>query len=145
MLNSSGEAVGDLFYDDGESIDTIRTNSYFYANFTWSSTNGQLIINVVENNYPEISQLILDSLTIYGLDEVLDTITVDNRTFQPSKRTNTEMIEVKGLRLAMGTNYTLSWKTSENPIVQPPSAVTDDPKYRVDCFPDPSKRISHRT
>ncbi|CAF1261434.1 unnamed protein product, partial [Rotaria sordida] len=39
VLNANGQAEGDLFYDDGESLDTIDSESYYYASFTWSSDN----------------------------------------------------------------------------------------------------------
>ncbi|CAF4949045.1 unnamed protein product, partial [Rotaria socialis] len=42
----NGNAVGDLFYDDGESIDTITAKSYFLATFKWSSSTSQLTMMV---------------------------------------------------------------------------------------------------
>jgi hypothetical protein len=86
VLNGQGNADGDLFFDDGESIDTIGNKSYFYAKYRWSSSERQLSIEVLENHYPAMSLLLLDTLSIYGLDEVPSVINVNQREFQPRFR-----------------------------------------------------------
>ena len=72
VLNGNGNAQGDLFYDDGESIDTIETKSYYHSIYQWSNSDHCLVINVTENN----SEKILDTLNIYGLNPIPDRITV---------------------------------------------------------------------
>lgn len=139
VLDAQGYATGELFNDDGESIDTINSNSYYHANFTWSSAQRRLTMNITNNNYAEMSNLILDSLTIYGLDELPNGIAVNGKQFAFSKRPNTEIVEVKGLALPMSENHTFTWNISENTSVRPPAIIVVDPKYRVDCFPDPSE------
>jgi hypothetical protein len=140
VLDSNGNAEGDLFYDDGESLDTISSKSYFYGIFKWSSNDHQLTINLTENNYPEMSNLILDSLNIYGLDEIPNIINVNNTQFKSITRPNTQIIEIRGLGLSMNKNHTLTWQASEIPTIQAPGIVHTDPKYRVDCYPDPGEK-----
>ncbi|CAF3630946.1 unnamed protein product [Adineta steineri] len=136
VLDSYGNAEGDLFYDDGDSIDTISTKSYFYAVYKWSSKDRQLSINVIENNYSEMSNLILNALNIYGMDEILTTINVNNKQFEPIKRPNTQIIDIKELGLSMSQNHTFTWQISENATIEAPAVIFANPKYRVDCFPD---------
>ncbi|CAF1394494.1 unnamed protein product [Rotaria sordida] len=137
VLNSNGNAQGDLFYDDGESIDTIGSKSYYYSTYKWSISEKRLIINVIENNYSQMSNLILDTLTIYGLENIPMIINVNNKNFYPKIRPNTQIVDVNGLGLSMSQNYILTWTTTETPIIKPPQALLTEPKYRVDCHPDP--------
>lgn len=65
VIDSHGNADDDLLYDDGETIDTIpKTNNYFYAK---------------KNNYFQMYSLILDSLSIYGLNKLLLNITINEQ------------------------------------------------------------------
>lgn len=86
-----------------------------------------------------MSNLILDTLTIYGLDDVPLKFTVNNNDFTPAMRPQSQIIEVKGLALSMKESYTITWQLSEIEVVQRPSFIDTNPKYRIDCYPDPSK------
>ena len=140
-LDGQGDAEGDLFYDDGDSIDTITSKSYFYATYKWSSRDRHLIINVTENHYPSMSHLVLNTLTIYGLHEVPYPITgYGNNCYYPKRRPLTEIIEVTELGLPMSQSITLVWTSTEMLPIEPPAVLLNEPKYRVDCHPDPGKR-----
>ena len=141
ILNSNGNAEGDLFYDDGDSIETIEFKSYFYATYEWSSRNRSLIINVTENSYPAMSHLVLNTLTIYGLNEVPYSMTgYGNSRYYPKRRPFTEIIDVTDLGLSMSQSYTLTWTTTTEMLpIEPPPALLSEPRYRVDCHPDPGK------
>ncbi|CAF1510774.1 unnamed protein product [Rotaria sp. Silwood1] len=110
VIDSNGNADGDLFYDDGESIDTVGSKTYFYATFHWSSKDGQLTMNIDQNNYSHMSNLILDSLTFYGLDSIPATIHVKGKQFRPVVRPNTNIVEITGLGLSMGENHVFTSK-----------------------------------
>ncbi len=139
ILNSNGNAEGDLFCDDGESIDTIGSKSYYYSTYKWSTSENRLTINIIENNYSQMSNLILDSLTIYGLENIPDIINVNDKQLHPKTRPHTQIVDVQGLDLSMTQNYTLTWTTTNTLTIEPPAILLTDPKYRVDCHPDPSK------
>ncbi len=109
VLDSNGNANGDLFYDDGETIDTIETNAYFYATYAWSSQKCQLNITILQNNYTQMSSLILNSLAIYGLMTPPTNITVNGNQVSAVMRSNTEIVDVTGLGLAMTNNYIVTW------------------------------------
>jgi hypothetical protein len=97
ILNSNGNAQGDLFYDDGESIDTIERKSYYYSTFQWSSSNQQLTMNIIQNNY----------------------------------------FDIIDVGLPMNKNYTFTWSNTTSLNIESPKILSTNPKYRVDCFPDP--------
>jgi hypothetical protein len=110
VLDSNGNAEGDLFYDDGgETIDTIETNTYFYATYQWSSQCRQLKIDVVQNNYAQMSNLTLNSLAIYGLKEVPPNITVNDKHVSVIMRSQTQIVDVTELGLSMSNSYTFTW------------------------------------
>lgn len=85
-----------------------------------------------------MSQLILDSLTIYGLDSTPSKFTVNNNDFTPTVKPQTQIVEVRGMRLSMTMNQTITWTFPDFQTVESPDFVNADPKYRIDCHPDPS-------
>lgn len=141
VLNGNGDAEGDLFYDDGDSIDTIQTKAFYYATFQWSSSQRRLSISVKENSFAGMSTLKLETLTIYGLDELPTSFKVNGRDIQPRTRPSTQIVDVNGLGLAMGQDAQITWSTSGTTTIDLGNIPSADPKYRVDCYPDPSKSI----
>ena len=109
VLDSNGNAEGDLFYDDGETIDTIETNAYFYATYNWSSQCRQLKIEIIRNNYAHMSNLILNSLAIYGLNGLPSNIMVNGKQVSAMIRSQTQIVDVTELQLLMNNSYTLTW------------------------------------
>ena len=101
VVDLNGNAEGDLFYDDGESIDTINSKAYFYATFKWSLSDTKLTMNVAENGYREMSSLKLNSMTIYGLNDTPTSVYAGERHFVPSQRPNTQIVEVNNMDLPM--------------------------------------------
>lgn len=87
-----------------------------------------------------MSNLILDSLTIYGLENIPATFNVDNKEISPKTRPATQIVDVNGLGLSMSKSYTITWAGSGTSVIEPPPAVLTEPKYRVDCYPEPGKR-----
>ncbi|UJR29922.1 hypothetical protein I4U23_017469 [Adineta vaga] len=137
VLNSNGNAQGDLFYDDGDSIDTIGSKSYYYSTFQWSSMKKQLTIDIIVNNYSQMSNLVLDTITIYGLKHIPTIINVNNQQFIVKIRPFTEIVDIIGLRLPMNQNYSFTWSNTTKINTELPEYILKDPKYRVDCYPDP--------
>lgn len=109
-MSSNGSATGDLFYDDGESIDTIESKSYYYASFQYSTLDRRLNINVIENNYAHMSNLTLDSLALYGCDKTPINFIVDDKPTLLNVTYSKQIIHVKGLKLRMDLSHQLSWE-----------------------------------
>ncbi|XP_063997509.1 sucrase-isomaltase, intestinal-like [Pogoniulus pusillus] len=64
-LDEHGEASGSLFWDDGDSIDTIEKEKYFLAKYTFSK--GNLKTEIVKNGYQGADTLKYNKITILGL------------------------------------------------------------------------------
>lgn len=44
-LNSDNAAAGDLFWDDGETINTVDNNQYYHIRFSYAETlNNDIVI-----------------------------------------------------------------------------------------------------
>ncbi|CAF3379248.1 unnamed protein product [Rotaria sp. Silwood2] len=114
VLNANGRAEGDLFYDDGESLDTIDSQNYYYASFKWSSENSKLSINVIKNNYAHMSRLILDSLVIYGWNRIPTRIRVNNKQVHPIVKFHMQIVHIEKLALVMNTNHIVTWDEIAN-------------------------------
>lgn len=142
ILNSQGNAQGDLFYDDGESIDTIPRKSYYYSQFQWSSNHQQLSFNVLVKNYSSMSNLRLNTIHIYGLKTIPENFIIGDRQVRPKLRPFTKIVELNNLSLPMDKNFRLTWSKIQTMLIQRPESISKNPKYRVDCFPEPSSFLS---
>jgi len=63
-LDDSGNAEGSLYYDDGDSIDPIQNEAYFYATYTAKSYS--LVGTVVKDGYADMKNKVLNTLRILG-------------------------------------------------------------------------------
>ncbi|XP_065519852.1 probable maltase-glucoamylase 2 [Lathamus discolor] len=64
-LDEQGKASGSLFWDDGDSIDTIEKENYFLAKYTYSK--GHLKTEILKNGYRGADSLEFKRITILGL------------------------------------------------------------------------------
>lgn len=64
-------------------------------------------MNVVHNNYTQMSNLSLDSLIFYGLDPIPSALSVGGKSIHPTIRPNTRIVEFSGLGLSMAQNHSI--------------------------------------
>ncbi|XP_068026417.1 LOW QUALITY PROTEIN: maltase-glucoamylase-like [Melanerpes formicivorus] len=126
-LDDKEEAVGELFWDDGESTDTIISQSYISYDF--SVANNVLEMRVTNNNYQDPDNLIFQEIKLLGLPrEILSLTVLQGNVVQDSAPNisydpETEVAVIQGLQLELGQSYTLSWTLASNMIEQ------------FDCYP----------
>ncbi|XP_068045833.1 sucrase-isomaltase, intestinal-like [Anomalospiza imberbis] len=77
-LDEQGQASGSLFWDDGDSIDTIEKENYFLAKYTFS--NGSLKTEIVKNGYRGADTLKYNKITILGLKLRPQAVSVNGRS-----------------------------------------------------------------
>uniref|UniRef100_A0A3Q3IAX0 P-type domain-containing protein n=1 Tax=Monopterus albus TaxID=43700 RepID=A0A3Q3IAX0_MONAL len=104
-LSDNGSATGDLFWDDGESIDTYETNQYAYIIFMVSqkTMKSQVLHNNVEASY-----ITVESASFYGVKEKPSRVLVNSQDAQFTYRTN-QVLSVAALGLNLSQNFTISW------------------------------------
>ncbi|CAF0978923.1 unnamed protein product [Adineta steineri] len=74
-----GNASGNLFWDDGDSIDSIGTNTYNYFEFTLTTSN-TLTIDPLSTNYKD-SPMRLDLIKVLGVSKPVTQVTVNGKVY----------------------------------------------------------------
>ncbi|XP_058387661.1 maltase-glucoamylase isoform X2 [Diceros bicornis minor] len=82
-LDDNGKAEGEMFWDDGQSIDTYENGNYFLANFT--AAQNILQIQIIHNMYlSDLNPLKVGYIRIWGINSMFVTqvtFTYDNQQF----------------------------------------------------------------
>uniref|UniRef100_A0A7N6BV76 P-type domain-containing protein n=1 Tax=Anabas testudineus TaxID=64144 RepID=A0A7N6BV76_ANATE len=84
-LSGDGSATGDLFWDDGETIDTYETNQYAYIIFNVAQKT--MTSQVLHNNV-EASNITVESATFYGVKEKPSKVLVNSKDAHFTYRAN---------------------------------------------------------
>ena len=109
LPDTDKSAYGDLFWDDGDSIETIKNNQYNYFTFKLHS-NCSMDINVIKSGYS--TKLVISDVVIYGTNTDPVVVTLDGKTVTSSV-TNSIQIQVN-IDLSSkksGQKWTLNWKS----------------------------------
>uniref|UniRef100_A0AAX7VGG2 P-type domain-containing protein n=1 Tax=Astatotilapia calliptera TaxID=8154 RepID=A0AAX7VGG2_ASTCA len=75
-LSQDGSASGDLFWDDGETIDTYETNQYAYIIFSIAQNT---MTSQVLSNHIEASYITVESASFYGVTEKPSRVLVNSQ------------------------------------------------------------------
>ncbi|XP_003786123.1 lysosomal alpha-glucosidase [Otolemur garnettii] len=105
-LTNSGEAQGELFWDDGESLGVLERGAYTLVTF---QAKNNTITNELVHVSTEGAGLQLQKVTVLGVatapQQVLSNgVPVSNFTYSP----NTEILDVP-VSLSMGEQFLISW------------------------------------
>lgn len=104
-LSQDGSASGDLFWDDGETIDTYETNQYAYIIFSIAQNT---MTSQVLSNHVEASYITVESASFYGVKEKPSRVLVNSQDAPFTYRTN-KVLTVADLGLSLSQNFTISW------------------------------------
>ncbi|KAF7699232.1 hypothetical protein HF521_003974 [Silurus meridionalis] len=127
-LDDNNQASGELFWDDGNSRDTVSSGSYIHYQF--SVVQGVLNMQVLHNGYADPNNLVFENITVLGQSTPPMTVTVtdDNMvTTLPEAnikyQTVKKVLYLKNLKLQLGKNYQINW-----------NSIADN-LQRFDCYP----------
>ncbi|CAF0715427.1 unnamed protein product [Brachionus calyciflorus] len=140
-LDEYDNAQGDLFYDDGDSIDSIEKSKYYFSRFIYN--NNQLKMIVSQNNYAEMENLKLDTIRILGFGKISGKMEAEIKIFNsrqnPIVLNLTDLnvnqngeLSLSNLGLKMTQDFEINFKT----VLIPEVIDIFDESLRVDCFPD---------
>ncbi|KAK5599029.1 hypothetical protein CRENBAI_026830 [Crenichthys baileyi] len=104
-LSDDGSASGDLFWDDGETIDTYETDQYTYVLFNISQN---VMTSHVLHSDQEGSFITIDSTSFYGVREKPSRVLVNSKEVPFFYREN-QVLSVANLGLSLIQNFTISW------------------------------------
>ncbi|XP_067276076.1 sucrase-isomaltase, intestinal [Pseudorasbora parva] len=124
-LDDNKAASGELFWDDGDSRDTVSSKSHIHYQF--SVDNGVLSMHVDNNGYTDPNNLKFENITVMGVDTAPTVVIVSDGTTtntlpesQIHYDSTKQVMHLRNLELELGKNYTVNW----------------EPKLNFDCNPE---------
>ncbi|XP_060754556.1 lysosomal alpha-glucosidase [Neoarius graeffei] len=105
-VREDGQANGDLFWDDGESLDTYETGNYAYIMF---SLKQNTMTSEVVRSHVEATYLTVETVSFYGVKTAPSSVTVNSQEAAFSYTSN-QVLSVDKLGLNLSQNFTISWK-----------------------------------
>uniref|UniRef100_A0A803T655 P-type domain-containing protein n=1 Tax=Anolis carolinensis TaxID=28377 RepID=A0A803T655_ANOCA len=105
-LSQNANAWGDLYWDDGESLDAFAKGDYSYLVF--NVTQNTFTSAVLHSNV-EATHVTVDVLTVYGVGEEPKIVTVNGKEWPFSYLTN-QVLTVSDLQLSLSQGFSIQWK-----------------------------------
>uniref|UniRef100_A0A8I6AK41 Maltase-glucoamylase 2 n=1 Tax=Rattus norvegicus TaxID=10116 RepID=A0A8I6AK41_RAT len=126
-LNENKEARGELFWDDGQSKDTVAKNIYLFSEF--SVTQNRLDVTISSPNYKDPNNLEFQEIKIFGTQEILNVKVKQNGVLlqmspQVNYNSNQKVATITNIHLVLGEAYTVEWD------------IYSKDMERIDCYPD---------
>ncbi|KAL1257160.1 hypothetical protein QQF64_012705, partial [Cirrhinus molitorella] len=126
-LDDNKAASGELFWDDGDSRDTVSSGVYIYYQF--SVANGVLSMQVTHNGYTDPNNLKFENITVMGVTNAPALVLVSDGNSvislsesQIQYESYKQGLRLTNLELDLGKNYTVNWEAK----------ITGN----IDCFPE---------
>ncbi|XP_040858424.1 uncharacterized protein LOC121170993 [Ochotona curzoniae] len=126
-LDENNEAKGELFWDDGDTIDTVASNVYLLCEF--SASQNQLDVKISQSGYRDPNNLAFKEIKILGTQKPSNVTLRQNGVLIQSSPTvtynyNLKVAVITEINLVLGEAYTVEW-----------SLITSD-EEKIDCYPD---------
>ncbi|XP_031791831.1 maltase-glucoamylase, intestinal [Piliocolobus tephrosceles] len=126
-LDENKEAKGELFWDDGETKDTVANKVYLLCEF--SVTQNRLEVNISQSTYKDPNNLAFNEIKILGTEEPSNVTVKHNGVPSQTSPTvtydsNLKVAIITDIDLLLGEAYTVEWDIK----------IRDDEK--IDCYPD---------
>ncbi|CAL9693366.1 unnamed protein product [Knipowitschia caucasica] len=105
-LSAGGRAWGDLFWDDGESLDTFEKNSYSYVIFT--AGQARIVSDPVRLN-KDLDGLVLGGVRVFGVWAPPRYVLANGEKVNFTYHIDTKALVVNKLALPMSEIFTVQW------------------------------------
>ncbi|XP_061829447.1 lysosomal alpha-glucosidase isoform X2 [Nerophis lumbriciformis] len=106
-LSAEGSACGDLFWDDGDSMDSFEGGSYSYVNFT--AGQSQVVSNPIEMN-GTLDGLMLGAMQVFGVPSQPQYVVANGEEVRDFVyNSDTKVLKVSRLTLPMSKMITVQW------------------------------------
>ena len=105
-LDSRGDSSGELYWDDGDSVDAYEAGAFNHVTFGCSGASK--LTSVVERNGYRAENMTLDFVSVFGLGTKPTSVTLDGREV---KFFYSEKIQASGAQVAsdLRTNLGFQW------------------------------------
>ncbi|XP_077172990.1 lysosomal alpha-glucosidase-like [Paroedura picta] len=104
-LSPNATAWGDLYWDDGESLDTFEKGDYSYLLF--NVTQNTFTSTVLHSNV-EATYINVEELTVYGVREEPKSVTVNGKE-TPFSYLGNQVLSVGNLQLNLSHGFSIRW------------------------------------
>uniref|UniRef100_A0A8B9FDC2 P-type domain-containing protein n=1 Tax=Amazona collaria TaxID=241587 RepID=A0A8B9FDC2_9PSIT len=104
-LSSSDTAWGDLFWDDGESLDTFEQGSYSYVVF---NVTQNIFTSTILHASTEATEVTIGTLSIFGVREPPSKILLNGQE-KPFSYLDNQVLTVSDLGLSLNQGFSLQW------------------------------------
>nr|XP_013801612.1 PREDICTED: lysosomal alpha-glucosidase-like [Apteryx mantelli mantelli] len=104
-LSQSATAWGDLFWDDGESLDTFERGSYSYLVF---NVTQNVFTSTVLHASAEATYVTIDALSIFGVRQPPSKVILNGQE-KPFSYLDNQVLTVSGLGLGLSQGFSLRW------------------------------------
>ncbi|XP_048349411.1 lysosomal alpha-glucosidase-like [Sphaerodactylus townsendi] len=104
-LSQNSNAWGDLYWDDGESLDTFEKGDYSYLVF--NVTQNTFISTVLHSNM-EATLITVEELTVYGVQDEPKAVTINGKEAPFSYSAN-QVLSVANLQLSLSHGFSIRW------------------------------------
>uniref|UniRef100_A0A3Q3EIB9 alpha-glucosidase n=1 Tax=Labrus bergylta TaxID=56723 RepID=A0A3Q3EIB9_9LABR len=134
-LDDKNQAAGELFWDDGDSRDTVKTGNHIHYQF--SVVYGVLTMQVTHAGYRDPANIMFTNITILGVSDPPTSVSVthvgtgsheDSTTAVPKNNTQYDVtkkvLSLRGLNLILGESYLVRWE------------LVAEEYQRFDCHPE---------
>ncbi|AWO99215.1 putative maltase-glucoamylase intestinal-like [Scophthalmus maximus] len=134
-LDDNSKAAGELFWDDGDSRETVKTGNHIHH--TFSIVYGVLTMQVAHAGYKDPNNLKFENVTILGVPTAPLSVSVTHVGAGRKGNTTTavpnsgiqydgakEVLFLSGLSLTLGETYLVQWE------------LEAQEKQRFDCHPE---------
>jgi len=88
-----------------------KGGAYFSSTFAYSE--GTLTQTVIQNGYPDIAGLNLDTIRIFGANGTIDTISVNGQPHTDFEILPSNEIYVRNLKIPVNSRYTITFTTAD--------------------------------
>nr|XP_006112923.1 lysosomal alpha-glucosidase [Pelodiscus sinensis]XP_006112924.1 lysosomal alpha-glucosidase [Pelodiscus sinensis]XP_006112926.1 lysosomal alpha-glucosidase [Pelodiscus sinensis] len=105
-LSQNASAWGDLFWDDGESLETFEKGAYSYLVF--NVTQNVFTSTVLHANV-EATYITVDTLTVYGVRDEPSRVTVNGKE-NPFSYLDNQVLTVSHLNLKLSQGFSIRWQ-----------------------------------
>ncbi|XP_063298679.1 sucrase-isomaltase, intestinal [Pelobates fuscus] len=127
-LDESGTAKGQLFWDDGETRDTLKSETYTLYDF--SVSNNMLHLTVSHKGYSDPNNLKFEEIKVFGVPQSVSVVKVKKNGVDESQSVgiaydSNKVLTLTGLQLTLGESYTVEWDQLLNEY------------EKFDCYPEP--------
>ncbi|XP_022623710.1 maltase-glucoamylase, intestinal-like [Seriola dumerili] len=134
-LDDNNQAAGELFWDDGDSRETVKTGNYVH--YTFSVVYGALTMQVTNAGYKDPNNLKFENITVLGVPFSPLAVSVthvgagaagNSTTVLPNANIKydaaKEVLFLTGLSLTLGETYLVQWE------------LVEEDYQRFDCHPE---------